>query len=73
MQASSSLGKDMEVLIQNIVKNSTEEMDKVVEEAISSKQAPVGINKINKTYRRIASTASWFGTRGKSVNLSNGN
>jgi primase-polymerase (primpol)-like protein len=68
MQASSSLGKNMEVLIQNKAKNSTEEMEIVVKEAISNKQAPVRINKINMTYSRIASTASWFGTRGKSVN-----
>jgi len=68
MQASSSLGKNMEVLTRNKVKNSTEEMDEIVEEAISSKQAPVRINKINITYSRIASTASWFGTRGRSIN-----
>jgi ankyrin repeat protein len=58
----------MEVLIQNKAKNSTKEMDKAVKEAISNKQAPVRINKINLTFSRIASTASWFGTRGKSVN-----
>jgi ankyrin repeat protein len=68
MQASSSLGKNMEALIQNKVTNSIEEMDRVVEETISSRQAKVRINKINMTYSRIASTASWFGTRGKSVN-----
>jgi hypothetical protein len=68
MQANSSHGKNMEVLIQNKAKNSTKEMDKAVNEAISNKQAPVRINKINMTYSRIASTASWFGTRGKSVN-----
>ena len=68
MQANSSHGKNMEVLIQNKAKNSTKEMDKAVNEAISGKHAPVRISKINMTFSRIASTASWFGTRGKSVN-----
>jgi ankyrin repeat protein len=66
MQASSSLGKNMEVLLQN---NPAEEMDKLVEQVLANKQTPVRIKRINMTYSRIASTASWFGTRGKSVNL----
>jgi hypothetical protein len=69
MQASSSLGKNMEVLLQNKVKNPTEEIDKLVEQAISNKQAPVRIKRINMTFSRIASTANWCGTKGKSVKL----
>jgi hypothetical protein len=43
-------------------------MEKIVEEAITSQQAPVRTRKIDMTYNRIASTASWFETRGSSVN-----
>jgi low affinity Fe/Cu permease len=35
MKSSLSLGRKVVVLIQNTVKNATEEMDKIVEEAIS--------------------------------------
>jgi ankyrin repeat protein len=66
MQTSSSRGKNMEVLLQN---NPTEEIDKLVKQVLTNKQAPVRTKRINMTYSRIASTASWFGTRGKSVNL----